>query len=347
MSRFMKKRSSVLFVYTAFLLLLMSLAGFYSIYITNSISSDAMIINKLGIIRGSIQRAVKLELNNEKSDEVIQKVDITIAEFKDQRIRLYDKNNEVMDAINNLETSWAQVKASIYGYRDKTSEENRLQLLKVSEEAWYKANSMVFVSQNSAEEKITRYKVSFLIFFFNIGLSLLIIFLIKKYVKDSLEFMVNYDSLTQAYNRRFFTDFMHKELIRSERYNRAFSLIMFDIDFFKKVNDQYGHDTGDKLLKELSERVKQSIRKSDFFARIGGEEFAVIAPETNLEEAMHLAEKIRSQIQGDTFADKLKVTISLGVAQYKDKDDENTIYKRADEALYRAKGNGRNRTESE
>ena len=342
----MNKKSSILFAYTVFLLFLMSMAGFYSIYITNSISSDAMVINKLGIIRGSMQRAVKLELSDSKSDEVISKVDATITEFKSQRIRLFDRDNEVMYAINSVELSWNQVKKSIDEYRDKPTEENRVKLLENSEDAWYKSNNMVFMSQNSAEQKLSRYKISFVVFFFNIGLSILIIILIKRYVKDSLESMVNYDSLTNIYNRIYFSECVHKELFRSERYNKAFSLIMLDIDFFKKINDEYGHDIGDKVLQELALLVTSNIRKSDIFARVGGEEFAIIAPETSIEEAVALAEKIRLEVENTTFATNLKFTISLGIGAYQNKDDENSIYKRADNALYKAKTNGRNRTET-
>jgi diguanylate cyclase (GGDEF)-like protein len=340
-----KKKSSILFIFTAFLLFLLSCGGIYNIYITNSITNDAMVINKLGTIRGSLQRVVKLELSDQQSDELINKIDLTLAEFKTEKIKLFDSSNDVMDAINDVENSWTKVKGTIYSFRKIPSEENRLQLLMDSEDAWYKSNSMVFVSQTSSEHKVSKYKLSFIAFFFNILLSLIIIFLIKRYVKDALEEMVNSDSLTGIYNRRFFTEFLHNEIIRSERYKKAFSLIMLDIDFFKNINDNYGHDVGDKILKELSGIIAQCIRKSDLFARVGGEEFAIVVPETDLEAAMQLAEKIRLKVEESIFTKDLKVTISLGLSPYLDKDDNNTIYKRADNALYKAKGNGRNRVE--
>lgn len=342
-----KKRSSVLFTYTIFLLFLMSLASFYSIYITSSISNDAMIINKLGIVRGSIQRAVKLELIDLNSDEMIKLVDLTIGEFASEKIKLFDKDNEVMKAIQSLEVSWEKVKTSIQGYRLSPNEENRLLLINNSEDAWNKADKMVLVSQLSSEQKISKFRLSFAVFFFNIVLSILIIYLIKRYVKDALEIMVNYDSLTGVYNRRSFTEFLNNEISRCERYNKTFSLIMFDIDFFKKINDSYGHDIGDKILQELTTVVKQCTRKSDFLARIGGEEFCVIATETNYEDSMLLAEKIRKMVEENNFVKNIKVTVSLGISQYKYMDDTNTIFKRADNALYKAKGNGRNRIESD
>jgi diguanylate cyclase (GGDEF)-like protein len=343
----MKRKSSILFAYTIMLLLLMSVVSFYSIYVTSSISNDAMIINKLGIVRGAMQRAVKLELSDLSSNEMISKVDMTLSEFKTEKIKLFDKDNEVMEAIQEVEAAWTKVKLSMQEYRKSHSEQNRLQLIKDSEDGWYKANNMVLISQISSEHKISKFKLSFVVFFFNILLSILIIILIKKYVKDSLEGMVNYDSLTNIHNRRSFTEFLHHEIIRCERYQKVFSIIMLDIDYFKKINDGYGHDVGDEILKELVGVVNKSIRKSDLFARVGGEEFAVIAPETSSSEAILVAEKIRKNVEENIFSKNIKVTISLGISQYKSKDDHNTIFKRADNALYKAKGNGRNRSEVE
>lgn len=342
-----KKRSSILLIYTVFLLFLISCGGAYNIYITNSISNDAMIINKLGTIRGSLQRVTKLEINGEKSDEIINKIDLTLAEFETEKIKLFDEKDDVMNAIKSVDNSWGKVKTDIYNFRKASSEEHRLQLLKDSEDAWHKTNNMVFVSQVSAEYKVSKYRLSVIVFFFNFLLSVIVIFLIKRYVKDALEEMVNNDSLTGIHNRRYFSEFLSNEITRSERYKKTFSLIMLDIDFFKKINDNYGHDIGDKILQQLVETVNLSVRRSDLFARIGGEEFAVVAPETSLENAIILAEKIRLNVEQNAFIKDLKITISLGISQYNDKDDTNTIFKRADNALYRAKGNGRNRSEIE
>ena len=342
-----KKKSSILFALTIFLLLLISFGGSYNIYTTNSISNDAMVINKLGSIRGSLQRVTKLELSGKKSDEIINTIDLTLSDFKSHKIKLYDKKDDIMNAILNVDNSWEQVKIAIYKFREVPSNENRVQLLSDSEDAWYKTNSMVFASQTSAENKVSKYRLSFIVFFLNIILSVAIIILIKRYVKDALEEMVNSDSLTGIYNRRFFSEFLQNEIAVSERYKKTFCLIMLDIDFFKKINDNYGHDIGDKILKELVEVIKKSIRKSDLFARVGGEEFAVIAPETSLENAIFLAEKIRLNVEANTYSKNIKVTISLGISQYSSKDDHNTIFKRADNALYKAKGKGRNRVEVE
>src|SRR5690242_5727779 len=125
------------------------------------------------------------------------------------------------------------------------------------------------------------------------------------------------DGLTQINNKRFFLEFLEREMGRCHRYNRALSLIMFDIDHFKKINDVNGHLAGDYVLRELAQHVKQRIRKEECFARYGGEEFSVVMPEAGPDNARRFAEKIRKMIEDHPFVFEGKdidVTISLGVA---------------------------------
>lgn len=120
---------------------------------------------------------------------------------------------------------------------------------------------------------------------------------------------------------------------------------MFDIDHFKEINDTYGHLTGDDVLKTLADIVRENLRKIDSLVRWGGEEFMIIAPETDLEGAKILAERIRKKVESYKF-DKIKtITISLGLALFEKDDTENSVIKRADDALYNAKKRGRNRVE--
>jgi diguanylate cyclase (GGDEF)-like protein len=118
---------------------------------------------------------------------------------------------------------------------------------------------------------------------------------------------------------------------------------MFDIDFFKHINDSFGHDVGDKVLKAVAKMVSENIRNTDIFARYGGEEFIIIAPETTKEDAKILAEKLRSLIRNLHFEEGINVTCSFGVASLEKHDTKETLLKRADEALYEAKKTGRNK----
>ncbi len=162
-----------------------------------------------------------------------------------------------------------------------------------------------------------------------------------------VEFISNTDSLTSIANRKKFEQEIEKEISRSNRYNHPLSLIFFDIDFFKQINDNYGHKTGDEVLKNLCQQIKNNIRDIDSFARWGGEEFTIILPNLSLENALNTAEKLRQTISQFEILPDLFITCSFGVSEYKNGDNLNTLLHRADEALYSAKEHGRNRVEAQ
>jgi len=155
------------------------------------------------------------------------------------------------------------------------------------------------------------------------------------------------DGLTMIHNKRFFLEHIERELSRAKRYNRHLSLILMDLDFFKKINDTYGHLAGDYVLKKIAELALQHVRKEDILARYGGEEFALLLPETDRWQALSIAEKIRALIEKQYIQyDKqhINITLSLGVAMAGPKtNNANQLIKEADAYLYHAKNTGRNR----
>ncbi len=153
------------------------------------------------------------------------------------------------------------------------------------------------------------------------------------------------DSLTQAYNRSEYDEIVQREMHRCKRYNTLLSLLVLDIDHFKKINDAHGHLAGDNVLKEVANIIRENIRGSDYLTRWGGEEFIVLLPETGVEKAEALADRIKDSIENHQFNGLGKVTVSLGVTQYREDDSGEELMKRADEAMYRAKAGGRNRVE--
>jgi diguanylate cyclase (GGDEF)-like protein len=164
--------------------------------------------------------------------------------------------------------------------------------------------------------------------------------------KNQLEHLSQTDPLTGIGNRLFFNRNLTKEIQRAHRYKSDLSLVMFDIDFFKKVNDTYGHDVGDQVLIELAQQIQPLLRETDLLCRFGGEEFTIILPETAITEAQEIAERLRVSIEGlssDEFPCPL--TLSFGVDQMTKWDSEKTLFKRVDTALYSAKSLGRNRVE--
>jgi diguanylate cyclase (GGDEF)-like protein/PAS domain S-box-containing protein len=154
------------------------------------------------------------------------------------------------------------------------------------------------------------------------------------------------DPLTGAYNRRGLHQFGGFELERARRTQRSFCAMMFDIDRFKTINDTHGHAVGDQVLQKLVERCRKTSRAIDIFGRFGGEEFVVFLPETTLEDALSIAERLRLSVMTEPFettVGPLSITISIGVAQAGERDTLQSLIERADAALYRAKGAGRNR----
>lgn len=161
--------------------------------------------------------------------------------------------------------------------------------------------------------------------------------------------LMTFDGLTQVHNKRHFHETLDREVSRSSRYERPMSLVVFDIDHFKRVNDTHGHLAGDALLRQLASLVRGRIRREDLFARVGGEEFAVLLPEIDMEGARQFAEKIRKlvELQQFHFEDvNIGVTLSLGIAELRPPyNTGEMLYKAADAALYAAKQGGRNRVE--
>jgi len=154
------------------------------------------------------------------------------------------------------------------------------------------------------------------------------------------------DGLTQAFNKRYFLENLEKEIPRCTRHQRSLSLLMFDIDHFKKINDEHGHLTGDFVLREMSRRVRTRVRKEEVFARYGGEEFALTLPETPSDGAMKVAEDVRRLVAADPFefeGDRIPVTISVGVSTIDAEIAPDAFIKQADDNLYKAKRGGRNR----
>ena len=157
------------------------------------------------------------------------------------------------------------------------------------------------------------------------------------------------DALTGLNNRRQFETRLNQEISAAKRQKTPLCAMMVDIDFFKKINDTYGHANGDKALKKLAEIIKVQLRESDIASRYGGEEFAIILPNTRLDEAYFVAERLRNTVEKSTVeinhknTNKINLTISIGLSQYEQNSERDKMFNDADNALYQAKKNGRNR----
>jgi diguanylate cyclase (GGDEF)-like protein len=167
-----------------------------------------------------------------------------------------------------------------------------------------------------------------------------------KILSEQLSKMAYTDSLTHIYNRLHFAHFLDAEIDKVKRYGGTFSIIFFDLDHFKKVNDNFGHLVGDEVLEKITNIVSSANRSADIFARYGGEEFIILTPETDLSGALIHAERLRKDIEKSDFNTAGHVTSSFGVTEFiAESDTVERLFDRVDKALYLAKDRGRNRVE--
>ena len=158
----------------------------------------------------------------------------------------------------------------------------------------------------------------------------------------NLEYLSFHDNLTKLYNRHYFMSTLKDHFNNVVRQNGISGILMIDLDFFKKINDEYGHVVGDKILKQFSLILSKALRSGDVAARWGGEEFIVLLPTANKEQSMSLATRLIEAVESNIFESNIKLTISVGVSQYKPNDTIESWIERADAALYHAKNDGRN-----
>jgi diguanylate cyclase (GGDEF)-like protein/PAS domain S-box-containing protein len=164
-------------------------------------------------------------------------------------------------------------------------------------------------------------------------------------LKEEFKRLANTDDLTGIYNRRYFLKEAEKAFSIFKRQNTCFSLLTLDVDFFKNINDQFGHPIGDEVLQNLTSTVQDLLRKEYTFARIGGEEFAILLPYTDINAGGHVAERLRNKVASSLLcrAKKIQLTVSIGLTEFNREDTSfDDVFSRVDRALYQAKDSGRN-----
>ncbi len=349
MTRCRTFRSSSFLIVIAIIILGLGFSMAY--YVRNAVDSlefDAMIINETGIIRGSIQRATKMALSEPIvfPAELIHDVDDMFSQFISSKLEnTHDGVSIVVfDGLVALQEEWLALRSMFNTYRFSSSAELRADIINKSELCWEMADSVVLKAQIASEGKMSSFNLFYRILGLNAIAAIIIILYVIFIVRKKLEFESLHDSLTDLQNRRSFDLAIHSEMARSVRYSSIFTLVLFDMDEFKLINDNFGHGVGDKALVALACVVRNSIRESDTLYRIGGDEFAIICPETSADHAFQLAENVREKVEHHTFQSGMVQTISLGIAEYKIGFSKEHFLQFADKALYEAKNNGRNST---
>lgn len=318
------------------IILVVSLISVFIILNSKNIGRYAVLINEAGKIRGGIQRIVKLELLSAENENLIAAVDQSMLNI----LKLEAERNFLDGAFNSkyvedVERDWAILKILLR--KDSLSE-----LLVESERTWHSTYALVNYAEKRSLSAISFFYVLTFILF-GVILALAFIILVTKFViKDRIVYQSDHDSLTGLYNRHFFYQALEKEFAIAKRSNHGFAVFMCDIDHFKRVNDTWGHDAGDKVLREVSLALTDESREIDIVARYGGEEFVIFMLTRSKDECMVYAERLRSAVEKLLIMKKISVTISIGVCMYRQGLEIEDMLKNADAALYQAKAEGRN-----
>lgn len=315
----------------------------------NKLIAEVELINYTGIVRGSIQRLSKLSLsecnNNcreiqQTTDETIRKISHAMGEGVQSR---FDSN--YLEELSLLIKEWGNLKDLILAHSENPSAALYQNIIASSEQCWQIANTTVLLTQLSVQNKIASTSFTyFLIMTLNLINAFIVIALLIINVRNKLEHDIIHDPLTGVYNRSAYENFLYQEIERCDRYNRVFSLLLFDIDDLKIINDTKGHKIGDDLIRNITEVVKANLRKSDEIFRIGGDEFTVILPETDRYQAKQLSLKILNDLNSSSAESNIN-TVSIGIADNNQMSKEHDLFEIADRALYVAKQKGKNQIE--
>lgn len=345
---YMKRISTKLTLIILLHLLLVLVNGGFLFYQLAQVQDDALVINQAGVVRGTLQRIAKLESNSISAGEHVEEVEESlrllegyIADFT------LGEDDRFAQGLERIQTEWRKQKEMIHAYRDSQAPEDRVGLLRQSEVLWELSNHQVFLSQKIAESKQGGFKFLFLILSIDLLVIVSIIWIVKSMVRDRLEMEATFDSLTGAYNRRVHEQLLAKAVHAAQRYGKECSYLLLDIDHFKDVNDEHGHYVGDMTLQHLAGIATGQVRESDSLCRVGGEEFAVIMPETGQEQALHVAERIRAATASAPPRGLPPVTVSIGAATLRQGENSADLVQRADVLLYKAKDSGRNQVQGE
>jgi diguanylate cyclase (GGDEF)-like protein len=326
----------------------------FSAYTTHStyhsilnIKNDASVVNQLGVIRGLIQRNTKLIVGSlySEANHVEGNIDKQFLKFKEGALLAEASGNgPIQESLDVLAVEWNSLKL-LYKELEKNNKNQTLitQVIQLSEDCWDIADRIVYQAEATSKERMSYVKKSYWLMMLNVLNIIVLLIAVYFYIKFKLEDYSFKDALTGLNNRRSYDLNIENEFYRAKRYQLPLCLILIDIDFFKKINDQHGHDVGDSVIRHLASIMLHICRRTDFVYRIGGEEFAMLATHTSIDKALDLAEKIRVYVENDSFHKDIKVTVSLGISELHANNDIKEFFTSADKALYMAKSQGRNK----
>jgi diguanylate cyclase (GGDEF)-like protein len=341
--------SRILFLILFIVLLFFIFNGFYIYLVYNDTKINTIITDLFSQLRVNIEKAGSMELLDANADAVIVHVNGLFENLEStlDHISPLSQNQNTALQLDELRGTWRRLRDTLGKYNLRKSDSLHAQIIDLTESCEVLIDNLFSGTQGAMDQQEQILLTTMLIFIgINLFLVGLIALIVNWYIKGKLEYMATYDQLTVLFNRYAYRDILEKEIAQAIRNRSRLTLILFDIDHFKHINDTHGHDTGDQVLKFVARTVNACIRKSDYLFRIGGEEFAIIAANTSMEHAVVLAEKIRQTIEELKYRDDCPVTLSFGVAELRNGEGVDELFRKADAAQYKAKNSGRNRVET-
>ncbi len=327
----------VLIVLFVVITILLSVSGYFHFNVKRKIFEDSYFVNQLGLIRGDIQRYSKFKIVGIQKHQISSNIELILNDiyFLISQEKNYSKEfyNDFKQKLDKIYYEFEKLQ--------KTYDKNKI--IELSEKLWFQTNKLVDTALNYHKYKFSNAIKTFnLVIYSTVVFLILIIFFVYKKVKKGLEIETITDKLTGLYNRLYFNEIYNYFIKKYSRDKKTFSLLIVDIDNFKKINDTYGHATGDEILKKTGSIIKEVIRKTDFAFRYGGEEFVVIFPETKIDEAYSVAERILKTLPQKIKINLEPVTISGGIGEYNGENPKE-FFEKVDEGLYIAKRTGKNK----
>ncbi len=335
-NKVISRRSNLILITVFFTIIVIMFSTVSFLYVVRDIQKLTNFINSSGSIRGGIQRVTKLYLLNQDISESVNNIDETIVvleDFVNQKHGVF--NDQDRSNLSKLINAWI-------AYKDILNSNQKDQILSNSENIWKLSNGVVNTIETKTHNHIAiQYLFLFLMFAVVCILGLVIIF-IRKVVQENIEKKASHDQLTNLLNRNYLHQIYSSKLSDSISKSSFLAVLLCDIDHFKYVNDTFGHDIGDSVLKGLAEILVKNTRDNDAIFRYGGEEFLILVSFTEIPQLIQYAERLRSSVENTEIIEH-KITISIGVSLIDDKQDLKQHILRADAALYKAKQAGRNR----
>jgi len=338
----MKTKVSLKIIFILVLLISTLPLGVYiSLSSLSKLENDANTVNDIGYIRGSTQRLLQCRFNGNQK-KIIKEIEVKFQEVDNDFI---SKHKGYLN-ISSFQTHYDQLKGCWKELKHVISESNSQEKIYLTGElCWNIADNTTNAATKIAEKKHDQIVITF----FVIGTVIFVLlsftlFLIYTEVRNRLEINVLQDPLTKLYNRNHLLEQLQGRIKSFERSRRPFAILFIDIDHFKQINDSYGHNTGDDILKNFASLLQLTLRDEDIAFRYGGEEFVVLAKDADTSQAYKLAERVRKKVEAYDFKIDHPVSISLGVSEYSKDDTIDKLLTHADNAMYKAKNKGRNQT---